>query len=219
MGVAPSRLAHPPGFTLPTPAHTCPPARPPSSPFSPRYKSLAELPEGAVVGSAALRRQAQLLAKYPTLQVGGGDPCANPGQSPSLRACASARGRRGLPSGSFRSRLCSRRPTLAVLPPSPILPAGRQLPRKRADPAAQAGGGRVRRDAAGAGGPQAPRPHRQGHLHPDHRGDAACRGAGRHRHRLPRGRRPLGCAAAHAVRQPCGAGAGPQQCAARLAAA
>ena len=37
--------------------------------ISSKYKSLDELPEGAVVGSAALRRQAQLLAKYPTLQV------------------------------------------------------------------------------------------------------------------------------------------------------
>ncbi|PSC70510.1 porphobilinogen deaminase [Micractinium conductrix] len=37
--------------------------------ISTKYKSLAELPEGAVIGSAALRRQAQLLAKYPTLKV------------------------------------------------------------------------------------------------------------------------------------------------------
>lgn len=36
---------------------------------SKKYKSLAELPEGAVVGSAALRRQCQLLAKYPHLKV------------------------------------------------------------------------------------------------------------------------------------------------------
>lgn len=34
-----------------------------------RYKSMSELPEGAVVGSASLRRQAQILAKYPTLKV------------------------------------------------------------------------------------------------------------------------------------------------------
>lgn len=37
--------------------------------ISAKYKSIAELPEGAVVGSASLRRQAQILAKYPTLQV------------------------------------------------------------------------------------------------------------------------------------------------------
>eukprot|EP00887_Chlorella_sp_A99_P002512 scaffold6.g2512.t1 len=37
--------------------------------ISAKYKNLSELPEGAVVGSASLRRQAQLLAKYPTLQV------------------------------------------------------------------------------------------------------------------------------------------------------
>lgn len=36
---------------------------------SAKYKSLDELPEGAVIGSAALRRQAQLLNKYPTLKV------------------------------------------------------------------------------------------------------------------------------------------------------
>lgn len=37
--------------------------------ISTKYQSLADLPEGAVVGSASLRRQAQLLAKYPTLKV------------------------------------------------------------------------------------------------------------------------------------------------------
>jgi hydroxymethylbilane synthase len=37
--------------------------------ISTKYASLAELPEGAVVGSASLRRQAQILAKYPTLKV------------------------------------------------------------------------------------------------------------------------------------------------------
>lgn len=37
--------------------------------ISAKYKSMDELPEGAVVGSASLRRQAQILAKYPTLQV------------------------------------------------------------------------------------------------------------------------------------------------------
>jgi hypothetical protein len=34
-----------------------------------KYKSLDELPEGAVIGSAALRRQAQLLNKYPSLKI------------------------------------------------------------------------------------------------------------------------------------------------------
>ena len=34
-----------------------------------KYKSLDELPHGAVIGSAALRRQAQLLNKYPHLKI------------------------------------------------------------------------------------------------------------------------------------------------------
>ena len=37
--------------------------------ISPTAKTLADLPEGAVVGSASLRRQAQILAKYPHLKV------------------------------------------------------------------------------------------------------------------------------------------------------
>jgi hydroxymethylbilane synthase len=37
--------------------------------ISPVAKDLSELPEGAIVGSASLRRQAQLLAKYPHLKV------------------------------------------------------------------------------------------------------------------------------------------------------
>jgi len=37
--------------------------------ISTKAKSLAELPPGAVVGSASLRRQAQILAKYPHLKV------------------------------------------------------------------------------------------------------------------------------------------------------
>lgn len=37
--------------------------------ISPNAKSLSELPEGARVGSASLRRQAQILAKYPHLKV------------------------------------------------------------------------------------------------------------------------------------------------------
>lgn len=37
--------------------------------ISPTASDLSELPEGAVVGSASLRRQAQLLAKYPHLKV------------------------------------------------------------------------------------------------------------------------------------------------------
>jgi len=36
--------------------------------ISVKYKSLAELPEGAVVGTASLRRQSQLLARFPTLK-------------------------------------------------------------------------------------------------------------------------------------------------------
>lgn len=39
--------------------------------ISPVAKSLAELPAGAIVGSASLRRQAQILAKYPHLKVRG----------------------------------------------------------------------------------------------------------------------------------------------------
>ena len=37
--------------------------------ISVKYKSLEELPEGAVIGSAALRRQAQLLHRFPTLKI------------------------------------------------------------------------------------------------------------------------------------------------------
>jgi hypothetical protein len=37
--------------------------------LSAKYKSIADLPDGATVGSASLRRQAQLLAVNPTLQV------------------------------------------------------------------------------------------------------------------------------------------------------
>jgi hydroxymethylbilane synthase len=37
--------------------------------ISPVAKDLSELPAGAVVGSASLRRQAQILAKYPHLKV------------------------------------------------------------------------------------------------------------------------------------------------------
>jgi hydroxymethylbilane synthase len=37
--------------------------------ISKKYKTLKDLPKGAVIGSASLRRQAQLLAVYPTLQV------------------------------------------------------------------------------------------------------------------------------------------------------
>ncbi len=36
---------------------------------SPQFGSLAELPEGAIVGTSSLRRQAQILHKYPHLQV------------------------------------------------------------------------------------------------------------------------------------------------------
>jgi hydroxymethylbilane synthase len=37
--------------------------------ISSKYKSLKELPDGSVIGSASLRRQAQLLAMNPTLKV------------------------------------------------------------------------------------------------------------------------------------------------------
>jgi hydroxymethylbilane synthase len=37
--------------------------------ISDKYKTLSELPDGSVVGSASLRRQAQILARYPTLKV------------------------------------------------------------------------------------------------------------------------------------------------------
>ena len=37
--------------------------------ISPQASSLADLPEGALVGSASLRRQAQILHKYPHLRV------------------------------------------------------------------------------------------------------------------------------------------------------
>ncbi len=37
--------------------------------ISPTAKDLSELPAGAIVGSASLRRQAQILAKYPHLKV------------------------------------------------------------------------------------------------------------------------------------------------------
>ena len=47
--------------------------------ISPTAKDLSELPEGAVVGSASLRRQAQLLNKYPHLQVIG---FSSPSQPP-----------------------------------------------------------------------------------------------------------------------------------------
>lgn len=37
--------------------------------ISPKGKSIAELPDGSVIGSASLRRQSQILAKNPTLKV------------------------------------------------------------------------------------------------------------------------------------------------------
>jgi hydroxymethylbilane synthase len=37
--------------------------------ISQKYQSLSELPAGSIVGSASLRRQAQILAKYPGLEV------------------------------------------------------------------------------------------------------------------------------------------------------
>lgn len=38
--------------------------------ISPTARNLGELPAGSVVGSASLRRQAQILNKYPHLKVG-----------------------------------------------------------------------------------------------------------------------------------------------------
>lgn len=37
--------------------------------ISPKYKTLANLPDGATIGSASLRRQAQLMAMNPTWNV------------------------------------------------------------------------------------------------------------------------------------------------------
>ena len=37
--------------------------------ISPTAKNLGDLPAGSVVGSASLRRQAQILSKYPHLKV------------------------------------------------------------------------------------------------------------------------------------------------------
>lgn len=37
--------------------------------LSKKYRTLSELPNGSVIGSASLRRQAQLLARNPTLKV------------------------------------------------------------------------------------------------------------------------------------------------------
>ena len=37
--------------------------------ISPSASSLSELPEGSIVGSASLRRQAQILHRYPSLKV------------------------------------------------------------------------------------------------------------------------------------------------------
>ena len=38
--------------------------------ISAKYSSLAEMPGGTTVGSASLRRQAQILARFPQLKVG-----------------------------------------------------------------------------------------------------------------------------------------------------
>jgi len=55
--------------------------------ISPVAASLGDLPDGAVVGSASLRRQAQILAKYPHLKVA---PCR--AYMPHARApCAHSR--------------------------------------------------------------------------------------------------------------------------------
>ena len=66
--------------------------------------------------------------------------------------------------------------------------AGNQLPRQRADPAEEAGGRRRRRDAAGDGRAEAPRPAGDRHLDSRHGAVPAGARPGRHRHRDP-GRR------------------------------
>ena len=53
--------------------------------ISPVAASLGDLPDGAVVGSASLRRQAQILAKYPHLKVPSSSWPATEGVGP---ACA-----------------------------------------------------------------------------------------------------------------------------------
>ena len=56
----------PPGFAL---AAVMEREDPRDAWVSPRHASLAELPEGAVVGTSSLRRESQLRARYPHLQV------------------------------------------------------------------------------------------------------------------------------------------------------
>ena len=50
--------------------------------ISPVANSLGELPEGAVIGSASLRRQAQILHKFPHLKV------RRPAALPALCLCS-----------------------------------------------------------------------------------------------------------------------------------
>jgi hydroxymethylbilane synthase len=73
--------------------------------ISPVAKDLSELPAGAVVGSASLRRQAQILSKYPHLKVRGGRAAAGRGH---LGPCA--------------ARLLARRCRQQEPPPRPATP-------------------------------------------------------------------------------------------------
>jgi Porphobilinogen deaminase, dipyromethane cofactor binding domain len=139
--------------------------------ISPIAKDLSELPQGAVVGSASLRRQAQLLAKYPHLKVGSGR------EGPGWGALVQNTGWDVICPGY----LCHATPTapnifnpciwhLLYVPACQKLDihstascaqthnvnTGGQLPRQRADAPAQAAGRRVRCDAAGTGRAQAP---------------------------------------------------------------
>jgi hypothetical protein len=167
----------------------------------PTASDLAGLPAGAVVGSASLRRQAQILAKYPHLKV----RCLAC-LPPRLR-CAWAHDAPllPLPGAPARPQLAL---TAAPAPPPTPLRAGGELPRQRADPHPQAAGGRRAGHPAGAGRPQAPGHDAAHHQDPEHRGDAARRVPGRHRHRLQvRTRRsPPG------LQPPCGAWLHPRVC-------
>ena len=59
-------VAFPDGLVLPT---ICPREDPRDAFVSNQYQTLAELPEGAVVGTSSLRRQCQLKARRPDLQI------------------------------------------------------------------------------------------------------------------------------------------------------
>jgi len=96
--------------------------------ISKKYKTLKDLPNGAVIGSASLRRQAQLMAMNPTLKVTRAVPY--------------------LPPRLGRESHHTPLPCLAL--------SGRQLPWQRADAPEEDRERRGGRDAAGARGAQAP---------------------------------------------------------------